>query len=169
MMRSGIAGLAVAVSAGCALDVPEGDELVATGTIESAVTVLPVEGFWLYDELPPITTNCDTGVPRAESDLVLVTRISATSYRVLPGEGRPSFVCTMTDAKFTCPDRETIEIDVFGLDADLTFQVSSTGVYSDPRRGQGKQDVAVSCSGSHCGVFDPMPCGYVHNFTARAL
>jgi hypothetical protein len=169
-MRTGIAVLALVISAGCALDTPDGDDdLVATGAIESAVTVLPVEGFWVYEEQPPITTNCNTGVPRAESDLVLVDRISSTSYRVFPGEGRPSFVCNMIDAQFTCPNRLTIEIDVFGLDADLTYQFSATGLYSDPRRGQGKQDVAVSCSGSHCGAFAPMPCGYVHNFNARAL
>lgn len=169
MMRIGIAGLVFALSAGCALSHPDDDDVLATGTIESAVTVLPVQGFWLYEELPPITTNCDTDVPRAETDLVFVTHLSATSYRVTPGEGRPSYTCTLINAQFNCPDRRTTEIDIFGLDADLTFQSSATGLYADSRRGTGKVDVGVTCSGFHCGVFSPMPCGYVHNFNARAL
>jgi hypothetical protein len=166
MMRIGIACLAFVLSAGCMLDA---EDAVETSTIESAATVLPVEGFWLYQETPPITTNCDSDVPRAIDDLIFIDRISSTSYRVIPGEGQPSFLCTVNGEQFNCPNRMTREIDIFGLDADLTFLYSATGIHTDPTRGTGKQDVAVSCSGSHCGLLAPMPCGYVHNFTVRAL
>lgn len=168
-MRSGIVGLALALAAGCALDIPDGDQDVETSSIESAVTVLPVEGFWFYDENAPIATTCNSGVPRTEDGLFFISHIDATTYRVFPGDDRPSFVCTMTDAKFTCPDRFADQVDIFGLDAVLTFQVSATGVYSDTRHGVGKQDVLVTCSGTQCGALAPMPCGYVHNFDVVAL
>lgn len=169
MMRIGI-GLAVALASGCVVGTPDVDEdLVKTSSVEQAVTVLPEEGFWVYDEIPPITGNCSFGDPDALSGLIFISHISATSYRVFPGGGAPSFTCTMSDAKFTCANVLTTRVDVFGLDADLTFQRSATGVNSDTEHGTGKQDVAVSCTGSQCGALAPIPCGFVHNFTVRKL
>jgi hypothetical protein len=169
MMRIEISAVIVALASGCALSTDNDDDAVETSSISSAVTVLPEQGFWFYEESAPISTTCNARVPRPRSGTFFLDQLTATSYRVFPSDGLPPFTCTITDNRFNCPTRATIEIDVFGLDADLTLQIHASGVHTDARHGVGKQDVAVTCSGSQCNQIGPMPCGYVHNFTDHEI
>ena len=52
--------------------------------------------------------------------------------------------------------------------AVLTLTVSVLGFYDDNRHGFGKQDVAVTCSGSGCSTVG-VPCGFVRDFNVNAL
>jgi hypothetical protein len=171
MMRIGSVAVALVIASGCALTpeaTPEGDDDFETSSAEQAVTVLPIAGRWIYDEIPPITTNCPTLAPRAVSGPFTIQHLSATSYRVTPADGLPAFTCTVVDNTFNCPNRATIRVPIFGLFATLTYTISVTGIHTTNRAGTGKQDVGVTCSGFHCPVLDDVPCGYVHNFNTRA-
>jgi hypothetical protein len=171
MMRLGITGIALALASGCVLDPMDGTHDPAeTSSVESAVTILPDEGIWIYDEIDPIQNTCSGNTPDAVFGSFGLSLRSSTSYAVFPRDGTPAFRCTMVGARFDCPDRASSDRDFRpSLDARLTITVSATGLFSDDRHQTGKQDVAVTCTGTQCTVLGTFPCGRVHNFNAVAL
>ena len=169
-MRIGCFGLAVLAMSGCVMTGPGGDGddgVVETAEVSSAITVVPEQGFWFYDETQ-ITTNCNLPVPRTVSGTFFIDVLTTTSYRVFPGDGASSFLCGLNNASFSCPNRLVAQDAILVDNAVLTFTVSVLGAYSDSRHGLGKQDVAVACTGSGCSTVG-VPCGFVRNFAVIKL
>src|SRR5262249_55066695 len=154
---------------GCAITTQEsnGDEdSLETGEVSSAVTILPVQGFWRYAETQN-STNCNLPVPPRVTGTFFIDLLSTTSYRVFPGDGGPAFLCSLSDGFFSCPNRLVAQDAITAPNAVLTLTFSALGAYSDSRHGQGKQDVAVACSGPGCGAVG-LPCGFVRDFSVTA-
>jgi len=166
MTRTSIIALALTVTSSCAIDAADDTD---TGSIESAVTILPLAGTWTYGELAPISNNCNISGVQGESGPFTVDTVTASSFRVVPNDGTAPFTCTSSaNSAFACPNRASLFIDLRPTtDAQITVHVTVTGVFSDTSHALGKQDAAVSCVGTQCSLGGTMPCGFVDNFSAH--
>lgn len=161
--------LAAASLAGCATDSPD-DETLASA--ESDITnITPFTGGWAYTSLSPVSTTCSvpTSIAHGESGPFALNTVTGTSFKVTPQDGLPAFTCSYSGGVFNCPNRVTATLDLRPtLDIAVTVKITATGVMSDSKHAQGKQDAFVTCVGSKCSLLGQMPCGFVDNFTVMA-
>jgi len=161
--------LAAASLVGC---MDEGQDQDDTASVESAITnITPFTGGWTYTSLSPVSTTCSvpTSIAHGESGPFTLNSVTTSSFRVTPNDGLPAFTCSYSGGIFNCPDRVTATLDLRPfIDLAVTVQITATGLMSDSKHAQGKQDAFVSCVGSQCSLLGQMPCGFVDNFTVAA-
>ena len=165
MTRISLIALALAAASSCAIEPADGD----TGSIESAVTIVPLAGTWTLSQIAPLSTTCNTSAVHGGSGSFTIDTVTASSFRIVPSAGTAPFTCTISaSSAFNCPSRAPISKDLRpSTDAQLTLHFTATGVFSDSSHALGKQDAAVSCVGSQCDQVGPMPCGSVDHFSAH--
>jgi hypothetical protein len=152
------------------LDNQDPDE-AQLGTVESDITILPAAGTWTYGPLIPLATTCNApGIAEGESGPFRLDGVTTTAFRVTPNDGTAPFSCSYSEGQFSCPNRAIAVVDLRpSLDAKFTVKVTATGVMSDSRHAKGKQDALVTCVGTKCNLFGPMPCGFVDTFEVHTL
>lgn len=153
-------------------DIASEDDLASS---QSDITnITPFTGGWTYTSIAPVSTTCS--VPASLSSLVqgesgpfALGTVTTSSFRVTPNDGLPAFTCSYNAGVFKCPNRitQTVDLRPF-VDLAVTVQITATGVMSDSKHAQGKQDAFVQCVGSQCSALGQMPCGFVDNFTVMA-
>jgi hypothetical protein len=170
MSRSTHIVFTLAIITGCATgpaDLDDGDQV---SSVESALTIVPSAGQWVYGELEPLTTNCAVSnllsyVTHLVTGPFTLDAVTTSSFQVTPSDGTGPFTCAYSDARFHCPDRARASIDLRPfVDLAVTVQVTATGLMTDSRHAIGKQGAGVTCVGSRCDLLGPTPCGFVDNF-----
>jgi hypothetical protein len=160
-------GLALGVTSGCMTDMEE----FTTGKTESAITVLPVAGSWDYKETSTVSGTCNAKFRQFEDGAFTVDSVTSTGFRIVPRNGTPPFSCLVnTSGGFNCPTRAALNLSFRPVvDVALNMRASATGVFVNNRLVLGKQNLVINCTGSHCPIVGPSPCGYLVNFEARKL
>jgi hypothetical protein len=173
MTRTAIAALATsftlaAALAGC-MDQAQDADIAA---VESDITnITPFTGGWTYTSLSPVSTTCSVpaSIAHGESGPFGLGSVTTSSFRITPQDGLPAFTCSYSGGVFQCPNRITATLDLRpAFDLAVTVKITATGVMSDSKHAQGKQDAFVSCVGTKCNLLGQMPCGFVDNFTVMA-
>jgi hypothetical protein len=161
-------GFALAVSAGCVMDVEDEPE---TETAESAIMILPVAGTWSYGETSTVSTTCNSSLTQIEDGPFGVSAVLSTSFTVTPNDGTAPFICKSdTTEGFSCPNRASLFFDFrANFDAQVTVRAVASGKFLDSRHARGKQDAVLDCVGTQCNLIGPNPCGFVVNFEVHHL
>jgi hypothetical protein len=131
-------------------------------------SISPRGGSWSYGEVTPVSSTCSMNTPRGHEGDFLIDQVSASNFRIVPADSTAPFICSTNGAKFSCPNRASLVMDVPGVDATITVHATASGTFSDTTHATGSQQATVDCAGSQCGIVGPLPCTFAVNFEIHA-
>ncbi len=132
--------------------------------------VQPRAGAWSYTDAP-VSSTCPNNVPTEEAGSFVIDQVTASGFRVVPGDGTDPFPCTLGGGgNFDCPDRvKTVEDLRPSLDAVITVHASASGSFSSATAGTGEQHADATCAGTQCNAAgNVFPCAASVTFTIQA-
>ena len=175
MTRIALLGLALALTSAPACGVTAGPPGNPSGGPTGGPTgpsgggsISPRGGSWAYGEVTPVSSTCSMNTPHGQDGDFVIDQASASSFRIVPGDTTAPFTCTTNGAKFSCPNRASLVMDVPGVDATITVHATASGTFSDTTHATGSQQATVDCAGSQCALIGPLPCNFAVNFEIHA-
>ena len=177
MSRIAIIGVALSLSlSACVLEVNDADgDIDGSGDgsddgSDTDILIAAQEGRWFYEETTPVSSTCPTNLDTGEEGHFLIAQSSTAGFRVIPNDGTDPFPCTLSGAKFSCPERAS-HVEDFrpSVDAVVTVHAIANGTLSSSTRATGRQQATVDCAGSQCGSFGAsLPCAFTVDYVIRA-
>lgn len=135
-------------------------------------TIVPRAGTWTYADTP-VSNTCPANTPVGEAGTFVIDQVTASSFRIVPGDGTAPFSCNLSGAAFDCPERasRTEDLTGSGIDAVIAVRARASGTFASSTHGTGDQSATATCSGTQCGVLgaNTFPCSASVTFVIDAL